>query len=205
MTRQNIIISRINARGALQQTTGATDYNKIVKTYTDGKLHPSLMPDDIEYYLAGERIMLPQGFEPSTFQDAELFIISGMFDGTVPHTRYKAYANTQEIKLAYRIRANDDGLVFKPTAFSIESRFSHNDPGNLDLVIALYKNDTLVQSETVTPTLTWAEEGFARAEPGGNPVEFDTGDWAIFIIHVKGNQDQYIDIRNITAFLTTGD
>ena len=123
-------------------------------------------------------------------------------------TRYldnTGYANTQQLKLSWQIRSNDDGIIFKATALTIESIFSHNDPGNLDLVIELYKNQTtLVQSETVTPTLTWAEEGFARAEPGGNPVEFDKGDWMTLIIWIKANLGQYVGIRYLMADLTTG-
>ena len=205
MTRQNIILSRINARGALQQSTGVPDANKIIKTDSIGKLHPTLLPDDIEYYLAGERIVLPQQFKVLSFQDDELFLVQEIFDGLIPHTNYKSHANAQQLKLSFQIRTNDDNLIFKPTAFKIETKYSHNDPSNLSLTIQLYKNNsTLVQTDIVTPTLTWAEEGFARAEPGGNPVEFDTGDWATFILWIKGNLNQSIGIRHLTAFLTSG-
>lgn len=205
MTRQNIILSRVNAKGALQQSAGIADENKIIKTDAKGLLHPSLLPNEIEYYLAGERIVLPHQFKVLSFQDAELIVIEGLFDGQIPYTKYIGYADDQQLKLSWQIRSNDDKIIFKATAFAIESKYSHNDPGDLDMTIELYKNNTtLVQSELVTPTLSWSEEGFTRAEPGGNPVEFGTGDWITFIIWIKADQDQNIGIRHFIAHLTTG-
>ena len=204
MTRQNIIISRINARGSIQASLGPADANKIVKTAATGKLHASVLPPDIEYALIGENIITPEMLNDVSFQDAELFIMEDLFDSGEPYRKYTAFADNQEIKLVKQIRVNDDNIILKPTSHSIKYKFSHNDPGNLDMTTELYKNNVLIQSNPVTVSLIWNEESYTRVDPGGNPVVFDNGDWLMVIIHITGDTAQNIWLHNLNVGFTLG-
>jgi hypothetical protein len=203
MTRQNIILSRINAAGALQATTGASDANKVIKTDASGKLDPSLISGSVIYSILGTNYIPSIELLPQSLGNNELFSEEYIVDTNEPCSKYMAIFDNQAIKLVYHTLVISDDTVFgQPTAFSLRYKFSDNDPPDLNILLQAYKNHTtLLQDENITVNTSWNTESFAR---DAGPATMAAGDILSFVLTINADADQYVLLNNLTYYLEDG-
>jgi len=195
--RQNIIISRLNARGAVQARADSDDYNKVVKTDASGYIDPTLLPASEAW---DDAAILFSPHQMAIIEDAgtELIIVQDEFDATYgPVRKFTAIDSGQTLKLAFAIRITADNILFNSAhAYSIIAKVSDADPNN-KLTIDINSGE----SDVVTPTVTYDEYEISRDEPAH---VFDDGDYAIFEIVVSCNQDESIYIGHMVPFFEVG-
>jgi hypothetical protein len=128
--RQHVILSRITARGALQEYTSIDDRNKVVKTDQLGRIHNSLLHPDLKYYLFDTvhlRPLLRPVHDPAVASGN--IAVGDVMDGTETCTFISSpISSSQEITLGVDIYIDDDAI---PTLDEIYMtyQFSTSDPG----------------------------------------------------------------------------
>ena len=195
--RQNIIISRINARGAVQERASGDDYNKVVKTDASGYIDPTLLPASEAW---DDATVLVSPHQMAIIENAatELIIVADEFDSTYgPVRTFTAIDTGQTLKLAFAIRITADNINFNSAyAYSIVAKVSNADANN-KLTIDVGSGE----SDIVTPTITYDTYEVSRDEP---PHVFNDGDYAIFEIEVSCNQNESVYIGHMVPFFEVG-